>query len=123
MSRPTVTAIPVCGDRIAFHFAWCTHVIIVEMVGNTVLNRYKRAIFHAEAWDVAHSLVIMNIDQLVCEAIPSYFRDWFESKNIRIIDRQEDKTQHLFELFRKQILENGHADSEWKLQESKNDYA
>ncbi len=101
----TVTAIPVCCKRIAFHFAWGTHVLLVETSGDKVLRRSKRPMTFAEAWDMARALVALKIDQLVCGAMPGHFRDWFESKGVRVIDCRKDAPQDLFEQFKKQVRE------------------
>lgn len=103
MTRPTVTAIPVCCKRIAYHFAWCTHVILIETVGDRILRQHTRSMAFAEAWDMARALVALNIDQLVCGAMPVYFRDWFESKKVRIIDGQRGDEQDFFEKFSGQV--------------------
>lgn len=105
MEKPTVTAIPVCCNRIAFHFAWCTHVLLVETSGDKILGRYKRPMAFADDWDMARALAALKIDQLVCGAMPEYFRDWFESKGVRIIDCQKDAPQALFEQFKGQVRE------------------
>lgn len=103
MDKPIVTAIPVCCNRIAYHFAWCTHVLLVETKGDIVLRRQKRPMAFAEAWDMARALVALKIDQLVCGAMPGYFRDWFESKGVRVIDCRKDEPQDQFERFKEQV--------------------
>lgn len=107
MEKTTVTAIPVYSNRLAFHFAWCTHVIFVETIGNTVLRQYRQPMHYSEPWDMARALVAMNIDQLACVTMPDYFRDWFESKHVRIIDCQPGAEQELAQPFNRQIWETG----------------
>ncbi|MDZ7580813.1 MAG: hypothetical protein U5R30_09390 [Deltaproteobacteria bacterium] len=97
MEKPTITAIPLCCNRIAYHFAWCTDVLLVETMGDTVLRRHKRPMAFAEPWDMARALVALSIDQLVCGAMPDYFKEWFESKHVRVIDCQRGAPQDLFE--------------------------
>ena len=86
MDKVVTIAIPVCCDRIAFHFAWCSHVLLVETAGGEILRRQKRAMPHEEPWDMARTLVALDIDQLVCRFMPLHFRDWFEGKQVRVID-------------------------------------
>ncbi len=105
MSRSIVTAIPVFCNQVAFHFAWCSHVLLVETVGDRVLKRQRRSMPHEEPWDMARTLVAMNIDQLVCRFIPLYFRDWFERKQVRVIDYEDGDTQSLPEALMRQLEE------------------
>jgi len=106
MTRPTITAIPVCCKRIAFHFAWCTDVILIETDGDRILRRHSRPMAFAEPWDMARALVALNIDQLVCGAMPVYFQDWFENKKVRIIDGQRGDEQAFFEKFSRQVRDS-----------------
>lgn len=103
MKKITITAIPVCRNRISFHFAWCSHVLLVKIMGDKVLGCHKRPMVFAEAWDMARALVAMNIDQLVCGTMPGYFRDWFESKKVRVISFQKGVAQDVFAQFKQKI--------------------
>ncbi len=112
LSRPVVTAIPLSRDCIAFHFAWCTHVLLVTTLGERVLKREMRTIPYADPWDMARTLVLLDIDQLVCKTVPDYFRDWFESKGVRIIDEQNRSTRTLFKQYQQAYIK-------WKVQDGK----
>ncbi len=99
------TAIPVCCNHIAYHFAWCTHVLLIETGCAAVSPPRKQSIPFTDAWDMARALVDLNIDQLVCGAMPSHFRDWFESKGVRVIDGQNEALRPLFEGFGNRLRE------------------
>lgn len=86
MGKSIFIAIPVYCNRVCFHFAWCSDILLVETKGDMVLRCIKRPMPFTDDWDIAHALVALNIDQLVCGAIPLHFREWFESKQVRIID-------------------------------------
>lgn len=103
MDKPITTAIPLCCDRIAFHFAWCSHVLLVETAGERILSRQKRAMSQEEPWDMARTLVDLVIDQLVCRFMPLHFRDWFESKQVRVIDCRGGDLRSLPEPFAQQL--------------------
>ncbi|MDZ7832009.1 MAG: hypothetical protein U5L07_09695 [Desulfobacterales bacterium] len=105
MNKPVVTAIPVCCNRVAFHFAWCSHVLLVETIGDRVLGRRKRPMPYEEPWDLARTLVALNIDQLLCRFMPLHFRDWFERKQVRVIDCDVGDTRLLPEPFGQEIEE------------------
>lgn len=110
MKKIIITAIPVCCNRIAFHFAWCSHILLVKTTGDKVLGCHKRPMVFAEAWDMARALVAMNIDQLVCRIMPGHFRDWFESKKVRVINFQKGVPREAFAQFSQQIQ---HIACEW----------
>jgi hypothetical protein len=97
MIKSVFTAIPVYCNRVCFHFAWCTDVLLVETKGDMVLRCIKRPMLFTDDWDIAHALVALKIDQLACGAIPLHFREWFESKQVRIIDFQCSAIQALNE--------------------------
>ena len=105
MKKPIVTAIPLCCDRIAYHFAWCTHILLVETIDDKVVRQNKRPLPFVEAWDMARALVALGIDRLVCGAMPDYFRDWFASKGVDVIDCQRGAPQEILDRCKRRIRE------------------
>ncbi|PIU50567.1 MAG: hypothetical protein COS92_00725 [Desulfobacterales bacterium CG07_land_8_20_14_0_80_52_14] len=69
----------------------------MEVSGKKILRQWEQKVTIEEPWEFARSLVAMNVRLLICGAIPRYFFDWFQLKEVCVIADQRGPVQEILD--------------------------
>ncbi len=92
-------AIPFFKNRIAPHFGTTSAVLLVEIQGDTVVQKIRSEIAGKSAMEMARTLFEMGISTLICGGIETYFKDWLTRKGVTVLDNQKGPVPEAFEKF------------------------
>ena len=88
-------AIPLFKDRVAPNFGSSSRVLLVEISNGTVKQEAKWDVGGAGAMDMAHHLVNLGVEKVICGGISKLHKQWLTDKGIIVEDNQKGEAAEI----------------------------
>ncbi|MBW2003504.1 MAG: hypothetical protein JRI72_02675 [Deltaproteobacteria bacterium] len=90
-------AIPLFKDRVAPHFGSSSQVLLVEVRNGSVYQEAKWDLGGQGPLEMAHRLLDLGVDKIICGGISRYYKEWLINKGVNVEDNRKGKASEIIE--------------------------
>ena len=81
-------AVPLFKDRVSPHFGSSSKVLLIDANGVMVHQEMMWDLGGEGPMDIAHRLVDLGVEELVCGGIQHFYKEWLIGKGVKVMDNQ-----------------------------------